>query len=350
MNTRLPLLLAAALALPMLSGCLDKTKLATVPDAENQLFTPDGRLIVTGGTGVFEIVRDGSGFTAQRLASDAPAGCNYTGLAQRGAWVFTACQFRANLFAMPDNHLLMAQVQPGQALHFVQVPRPSPDPMDGLGLPNGMAFSPSGQLLLADSNLTGLQGGVARLTFVTSGSAPRLVSFEKAWLGSGQHLMHPNGVRVQGNELFVSDLNFVKRYQFDAAGNVPASLSSPYGPVPNEVTVYQSLTVLDDIQPLCGGLAIDDFLGGRLLYMAPSGADAYGLPTYRLAWASSLASLQQPSSVQVGRAPLFSGSDVLVTEKGVIGETGSDYGNKLSRVRAPFDLSDPASCVQLNGG
>lgn len=350
MHTRLPLLLSAALALPLLSGCLDKTRVATVPDAENQLFTPDGRLIVTGGTGVFEIVRDGSGgYVAQRLASDAPANCNYTGLAQRGTWVFTACQSRANLFAMPDNHLLMAQVQPGQPLHFVQVPRPSPDPMDALGLPNGMAFSPAGQLLLADSNLTGLQGGVARLSLDTAGGAPRLVNFERAWLGSAQHLAHPNGVRVQGRSLFVSDLSAVRRYQFDGAGNVPSTLPSPYGPVANEVTVYQGLTVLDDIQPLCGGLAIDDFLGGRLLYLAPNGADAYGLPTYRLAWSSSLGSLQQPSSVQVGRAPLFSGNDVLVTEKGVIGETGSDYGNKLSRVRAPLDLSDPASCTQLNG-
>jgi hypothetical protein len=347
---RFAVLLAGALSLPLLTACLDKSTVATVPDAENQLFTPDGRLIVTGGTGAFEIVRSGSGYAAQPIAADVSGSCDYVGLAQVGAWVFTACQQKANLFAAPDNHLLVAKVVAGQPLHFLQVPRPSPDPMDTLGLPNGMAVSPTGQLLLADSNLTGWQGGVARLTLDLGGSVPAVTRFEANWLGSAQHLMHPNGVRVAGKELFVSDLNYVKRYQFDAAGNVPATLPSPYGPVANEVTVYSTLSVLDDIQPLCGGLAIDDFLGGKLVYMAPAGPDAYGRPTYRQAWASAPLSLQQPSSVQVGRGPLFSGTDVLVTEKGVIGDETSGYGNKLSRIQSPLDLNDPASCTQLNGG
>jgi hypothetical protein len=120
--------------------------------------------------------------------------------------------------------------------------------------------------------------------------------------------------------------------------------------VPNQVKVYQGATVLDDVWPICGGLAINDYLVGRLIYMAPAGLDGNGLPTYRQAWASGPLSLQQPSSVQVGQAPMFSGSDVLVTEKGVIGDESSGYGNRLSRVASPIDLNDPASCSQLNGG
>jgi hypothetical protein len=341
----------AALALPLLgllAGCLDKEKIATIPDAENQYFTPDGRLIVTGGDGAFEIKRNSTGYSAERIASEAGT-CNHTGLAQIGDWLFTACQQRpGGLFGAVDNHLLAARLVAGQPLRFIEVDRPSPDPMDGLAIPNGLAVTPNGRLLVADLNVLSI-AGVSRLTVDVSGARPRVVLFEKNWLTWQHGIYHPNGVRVLGRELFVSDISFVKRYQFDAAGDVPLHVPAPGGrTVKNEVLVYQGATVLDDIEPVCGGVAINDFAGGRLIYMAPGGLDGNGLPTYRLSAASGLQSLQQPSSVQVGRPPMFSGRDVLVTEKGVIGELSSDYGNKLTRVKVSVDLNDPAGCAALN--
>jgi len=340
----------AALLLPLLgllSGCLDKEKLVSIPDAENLLFTPDGRLIVTGGDGVFEIRGNGTGFTAERLASEA-GNCNHTGLAQSGSWVFTSCQRRNGLFGAVDNHLLAAKVVPGQPLRFVEVDRASPDPMDGLSIPNGMAVTPGGRLLIADFNVL-LASGVARLAIDTTGARPRVTSFEKNWLAWQHGIYHPNGVRVAGNELFVSEIATVKRYRFDASGNVPLNIAPAGRAVKNEVLVYQGATVVDDILPLCGGVAINDFTGGRLIYMAPNGVDSNGLPTYRQARASGLQSLQQPSAVMVGRGPMFSGRDVLVTEKGVLLEFTSDYGNKLTRVKSSVDLNDAAGCAALNG-
>jgi hypothetical protein len=342
-------LLAACMLPPLLSACLDKDKIATVPDAENQLFTPDGRLIVTGGTGVFEIKRTGAGPVAEAASADVNGACNFTGLAQIGDWVFTACQQRpGGLLAAPDNHLLAARVEAGRPLHFVQVERAVPDPMDQLAIPNGLAATPTGQLLIADYNLFA-SAAVARATLDLGGAVPRLAALEKNWLGPAHGISHPNGVRVKGNELFVSDVYFVKRYQFDAAGNVPLYITSPSGStVKNEALVYQGATVLDDIQPYCGGVIISDFLGGRLVYAAPNGADAQGMPTWRVGLYSGLQSLQQPSSVIVGRGPLFSGYDLLVTEKGVLGEFSSDYGNKLSRVKSSIDLNSPLACAQVN--
>ena len=351
MNTRLLAPLAAALALPLLTGCLDKDKIATIPDAENQLFLSDGRLVVTGGTGVFEIVKTSSGYAAQPLPAEVAAGCNYTGLAQIGGWVFTACQLRPNgPFGAPDNQLLAAAVVPGQPLRFVQVDRASsPDPMDTLALPNGLAAAPGGKLLVADYNLFG-SAGVARFSLDLTGAKPRVTAVEPNWVASAHGVSHPNGVRVAGNELFVSDLYFVKRFQFDSAGNVPLQLPKPGGgTVKNEVLVYQAATALDDIQPVCGGLAVVDYLGGQVVYMAPNGVDGNGLPRYRQAYASGWQSLQMPSSFAVGRGPLFSGRDLLVTEKGILLEFNSDYGNKLSRVKSDLDLNDPASCARING-
>jgi hypothetical protein len=338
----------AALLLPLLSGCIDKEKLAAVPDAENQIFTPDGRLIVTGGDGAYEIKRSGAGYIAERAASDV-AGCNHTGLAQIGPWLFSTCQTRPNgLLGAPDNHLLAAKVAAGQPLHFVEVDRPSPDPMDLLSLPNGMAVAPNGKLLLADFNLLGT-AGLARLSVDVSGAKPRITSFEQNWVTWQHGIYHPNGVRVLGNELFVSEITSVKRFAFDASGNVPITIPAPGGrTVKNEVLVYQGVTVLDDIQPICGGVAVDDFAGGRLIYMAPTGADSNGLPTYRQGVNSGLASLQSPSSVMLGRAPMFTGKDILVTEKGIIGEFTSGIGNKITRVKSSVDLSTPEGCATLN--
>jgi hypothetical protein len=338
----------AALLLPLLSGCIDKEKLAAVPDAENQIFTPDGRLIVTGGDGVYEVKRSGTGYVAERIASDV-TGCNHTGLAQVGAWLFSPCQARPNgLLGAPDNHLLAAKVIAGQPLHFVEVDRPSPDPMDQLSIPNGLAVSPTGKLLLADFNLLAT-AGIARLTVDLSGTRPRVTNFEQNWVTWQHGIYHPNGVRVLGNELFVSEVNSVKRFVFDAGGNVPLTIPAPGGrTVKNEVLVYQGVTVVDDILPICGGVAVNDFAGGRLIYMAPTGLDGNGLPTYRQGVNSGLASLESPSSVMLGRAPMFTGRDILVTEKGIIGEFSSGIGNKITRVKSSVDLSTSTGCATLN--
>lgn len=338
----------ASLLLPLLAGCLDKDSIAVVADAENQLFTPDGRLIVTGGTGVFEIVATaGGGYAAQPIAAEVSGTCNHTGLAQIGPWVFTAC-VQQRLFQSPDHHLLAARVVSGQPLRFVQVERSSNDPMDALSLPNGLAATPDGRLLVADYKLVG-SAGVARVALDLAGARPRVSAFERDWLAQAHGISHPNGVRVKGHELFVSDFSFVKRYLFNDVGDVPLYLTMPGGTtVKNEVLVYQGTTVVDDIEPHCGGVVVTDFVGGKLVYMAPDGLDARGLPKYREARSTPWQALQAPSSVKLGRAPLFDGHDVLVTEKGLLGEFTSDYGNRLARVKASADLADPASCAGLN--
>ncbi|MFP5304559.1 MAG: hypothetical protein ACLGI7_01890, partial [Gammaproteobacteria bacterium] len=77
------------------SSCGSKAALVAVPDAENLLFTPDGRLFVSGGTNVFEIVAAGDGYTAYAIHDGA---CNFTGLALRGDVLYANC-FDGRLFA-----------------------------------------------------------------------------------------------------------------------------------------------------------------------------------------------------------------------------------------------------------
>lgn len=39
----------------LLSACIEKEKIATIPDAENLLITTDQRLLVTGGKSIYQI-------------------------------------------------------------------------------------------------------------------------------------------------------------------------------------------------------------------------------------------------------------------------------------------------------
>jgi len=39
----------------LVSGCIEKEKIAKVPDAENILFTTQGQLFVSGGTNIYQV-------------------------------------------------------------------------------------------------------------------------------------------------------------------------------------------------------------------------------------------------------------------------------------------------------
>ena len=59
------------------NSCAQLEELLTVPDAENMIFSASGRLFVSGGQAVLEVVNNGNSFEAITVSS---AACNFTGL------------------------------------------------------------------------------------------------------------------------------------------------------------------------------------------------------------------------------------------------------------------------------
>ncbi|MES0872553.1 SMP-30/gluconolactonase/LRE family protein [Sinimarinibacterium thermocellulolyticum] len=279
-------------------ACGSKTVLLTVPDAENILFTDDGRLFVSGGTNVFEIVRDGDGYRAFAIHDGS---CNFTGLAQRGEVLYANC-FDGRLYAA---RLTAAPLL--QAIHDL-----------GLAAPNGLVDGPDGELYLVNGPLATTappDPKIVRLRL--DPSDPFKVVEQTDWFSDG--LLGPNGIQRRGRTLYVSNsaptgLGEIRSVEIAADGSAGAS---------RQVLSFFGLP--DDFSLVGEHLLVPSFSGGFIALYAPDG---------RLLQRTGSGRFSFPSQARIGRAPLFAPTDILVTEKGILGDTGSSVGNVLSVFRA----------------
>jgi hypothetical protein len=341
--------LAGVCAALLMSGCIEKEKIVTIPDAENLLFTSQGDLLVNGGKSIYQVISqtnsDGS-TTYSRASVYEGAKCSFGGIAQQGDWVFSVCKemyFKWKGFTfklVQDTHLLAANLNE-RPLNFQALDQGlEHDPLDAMTIPNGIAFSPTGALIIADTNFFA-QSNVGRITLDYSGNLPQVAQFEPNWLGSEYGFETPNGPRVVGDTLYISDANKVRRLVFNEAGEIPLLFTNAGGDevsnLPDDNLFYTGGVIVDDILPYCDGIAVTQFLAGTLVYQDAQGGRYKTLPF----------SFDSPSALAIGEGPMFDGSDLMVTEKGVILEFNSGIGNQLSRVPMDFDLSEPLTCEAL---
>ncbi len=338
----------ACLSPLLLMGCIEKTTVANIDEAENILFTAQKQLLVSGGQNIYQITPKASGGFSQRELFDGNSDvgkydCNFTGIAQKGEWVLTSCQ-TTRFLIFKNNHLLAAKVTEPN-FKFRVISPSSNDPYDGLSLPNGLAFAPNGALLVADYNLFAASG-IARVSLDFSGSLPRILSVQQNFVAPSTHgLKSPNGVRVSENLLYVSDANKVKRFQFDAQGRIPEYVTERPGVVvKNGKTLWSAAgAIVDDIMPFCNGVALTSYLSGRLHYVAAY-RDAQGIEHFPVLYSSPPFGYVEPSSLALGAWPGVIGPDkLLVTEKGLLNAAG----NKLSVSPLTLDLSDPGICAAI---
>lgn len=139
------------------NNCGSKTALLSIPDAENILLTPEGRLFVTGGTNVFEIVDTGGDLEAIPLTT---GGGNFTGLAQRGNTLY-ANEFSGSLYAAT----LEADPQFDKIYDYVNT-----------NTPNGMAIDNNGDLYSVDGPITGLPPAPQILKLKFDPTDPKVVT------------------------------------------------------------------------------------------------------------------------------------------------------------------------------
>ncbi|MBK8970044.1 MAG: hypothetical protein IPM37_01250 [Hahellaceae bacterium] len=342
--------LSGLVATLALTGCIEQETIAKVGDAENILFTSKGELLVTGGQSIYrmEITTNASGIkTYKPVRAYAGGDCQFAGIAQHGDWVFTVCakpyvKWQNLTFKLGiDTQLMAANLTHSGPTTFKRLDIDwASDPLDTLTIPNGLAFTPDGKLLIADENFFG-QGSVGRITLDYSGQWPAITQFEKHWAGAEYGIKSSNGVKVTDNTVFISDGGKVRRLFLNDRHELEMTVILADGTLrsndPQANVFYQGGLVIDDILPVCGGVALTQFIEGKLVYAAANG-EVYQTPPL---------SFESPSSLAIGQGPHFKGDDLLITEKGLLLENNSKLGNRLTRVKLPVDLNDPLTCEAL---
>lgn len=285
----------AVMPLCLNDACGQVVDLVTVPDAENTLVTPQGRLFVSGGTGVFELTRASDGSYAAQAIS--PATCNFTGLALRGDVLYAAC-FDGTL----------------HAARLTATPRLQVIHDTGLSAANGLAMGPEGELYLVNGPLVS-DPRVLRLRL--SASDPFQVTEQIDWLTTD--LLGPNGVAVDGRMLYLTD-----NTSTPPAGRVQAVRIASDGSPGERRTLATFTDVLDDLSVHGDSLLVARYAGGQVTELGLDGT---------IRQETGPQGLSFPSSVRAASSPLLQPGDVLITQKGIIGDNVTPVGNRLSVLR-----------------
>lgn len=302
----------------LISACkLDQNKIVDIDDAENLLYTDDGRLIVSGKKNIYLVSHDAAGYHKKELYPEG--GCMFDGIAQWGKWVFATCNR-----GLTPWKLFAAGLQDNGDIHFAEI-----GTLPGFILANGMAFSPQGDLLMADTNIAATTNfGLAKIKINHDAmpdyndpnpvfDATKIIgSINKKWLD-----LNPNGVRVKGNFLYVTALNRVLKYKLDANGEV----------LTEQVLATQN-AYLDDLYPLCGGAIVANFSLGSIFYVDKNG---YINPNYR----TEANSLGGPTAVLISKEGLYSPAPLIVTETGIPFEFSGKLGDRLINLDMGVDFA-----------
>jgi sugar lactone lactonase YvrE len=290
---------AAATELCVSSDCGTRTVLLDIPGAENLLFTPEGRLFVSGSENVYEVTRDGDG-TWQATPLSA-AECNFTGLAQIGQTLYANC-FDGQLFAAT----------------LTGTPALAPIHDLGIAAANGLADGPDGELYVVNGPLSPSALPDPKILRVDLDPAdPLAVLAQIDWLLTGD-LTFPNGIQRRGRTLY-----FTQSETLDAApGKLMQVEVQADGSAGEPVGIGFFDTILDDFGLAGDRFLLTDYAGGRIALMNADGdIEQETLPL----------SFDNPSSVKLGRPPLFGERDLVITETGVVGFPPTPgYGNLLS--------------------
>lgn len=280
--------------------CGSKAVLATMPGAEYLHFTPDGRLFAASDLNIFEVTRSGDDWITTPLA---PMDCSFAGIEQIGDTLYVnGCnQLFATDLSAPLN------LQP---IHSYA----------GFQLANGLSSDPAGNLYAVNGPIanTGLVNAqVAKLRL--NPNDPLEVLEQTVWASTG--LEFPNGIDYFNGKMYISDSS-ATQVQVGSVKTIELLADGSAGSIE---TLALWPGILDDITVVDGEyILVADYLTGMIGQISLTGVILQNtLPL----------TFENASAVLPGEPPMFSRDDILVTEKGLLGDTFSPIGNQLSVFR-----------------
>lgn len=275
------------------SDCGEAVTLVPIPDAENILFGPGGRLFVSGGQNVYEVTGSkAAGFAARPLAATE---CNFTGMAIDRNHLYASCS---------DSRLFAGKLDNEVALHEIFR-------FTGMCIPNGTSFGPDGRLYVVDEPLNCVDADPKIVALSLDRADPLKVLGQETWLqgsptgllwvGQDTVLRFPNGLVRDGNTFYGTDGGSVFSVGVSDEGEAGAVT-----PLYFEPTAHDDLALAGD-----DALLVTDFFQGRIMLLSRDGD---------LLQSTLPGTFIEPSSVRLGQPPMFEPTDILVTDKGVITE------------------------------
>ncbi len=312
MNNKLALLLAAALIaacsdddagnsnappttgvaeLCVNSDCGERTILLDLPGAENLTFSSDGRLFVSGGSGLFEIHKNDDGsFRADQISTESTG---FTGLAIRDGYLYASTG---------DGRLWGGEISATPQIAPIRT-------MTGMCIASGTALGADGNIYVVDEPLSVCVPDPKIKRFTIDPNDPLKVVNEEVWVqgsalgllsvGVGNTLRFPNGLQSDGNVFYGTDGGSIYSVELLADGSA--------GPV---TPIFFTVDVHDDLGLVADGVLLANFLTGRISLISRDG---------ELLQATAPATFTFPSSVRLGRPPMFEPTDIVVTGDGLAG-------------------------------
>lgn len=249
----------------------NKKTLATVVSAENQTYTSDNRLFVTGDQGIFELIvqANGSVVSVQLIKN---SGCAFAGIVEIKRTLY------ANCYARNTSYIYAASLEKTPSFKNIAT-------LNDVWLANGLTADNSGRLYVAST----FKGQILRLT--PHVEKPYSIAKTEVWLNNAG--LATNGIKYFNNKVYWTDGSVVKSVQVLSNGK-PGSQS----------TVFWGFAFFDDFIVDNAEFTLVDFVGGTVRNYNLNGSLKKIVP----------ASLFGPSSVQKARSPLPSGS-LIVTER-----------------------------------
>lgn len=282
------------------NDCGTLTRLLTIPDIENLYFTPDGRLFVSADR-FYEVDKNLAGELALQIVDDGSCVADNTeflGITQRGDVLYSHCNDNP-----PKMYATLLDDTPEMvAIHT----------LDGMGLPNGAATDHQDRIYIVDGPFTATPQ-IVRITM--DPNDPFSVINQEVWLTDT--LQFPNGLAFDGSDFYLTDSDATAGQQ----GLVKRVPLNPDGSPGTPEIIYVHDAVLDDLSVVDDDrLLVSDFTQGRILLLSKTG-DVLA--------STDIQTFVAAADVQIVQPPLFETNEVLIADKGVLGERMSDNGNAL---------------------
>ncbi len=352
-------------ALLLTSGCGDKIVLnGNVPDAENSLITSDGRLFVTGGKNIYEYTKQGGEYIFDDFG---PKG-NYLGMAEYNGVLYVLCMIEKDnesgdvtetlsncdvsgfdgilqcATEMFSHHVLFkAELFNGEGRKKTtgQLELTEVLTLEDMVIPNGMVVDDSGMLYVADE------------TFFPCGKIVRIdpeLETQEVWISSedcasngtsDKCVISPNGMAIKGRTIYFTDFDMkhpegpkaqVKKVNIDT--KEVSLLYQRCGGIITPFSFFDDLTThtLEYDNKTYELVIVADFTRSSILFFKDSD-ELKSEPDHE----EKNLGIAHPSSVRTSSAnDIFPGGNfMVVTEKGLMFEKNSSYGNKVSLFELP---------------